>query len=118
MMISAGRNKSCLLAPALHQLEPEYAAVKFERPFQIGDLQVHVTDVHSWIERTEIFAGCEHISSGGLLKLLAAEDSESVREQAAAYYSERRNKWDATERIPPITAYGQSGRRIAGESYR
>src|ERR1700730_13766839 len=60
MMISAGRNKRCLLAPALHQLEPEYAAVKFERPFQIGDLQVHVTDVHSSIERAEIFAGCEH----------------------------------------------------------
>jgi hypothetical protein len=46
---------------------------------------VHVTDVHASIERTEIFTGCEHISSGGLLKLLAAEGSESVREQAAAY---------------------------------
>src|SRR5205823_12533463 len=48
-------------SPALHQLESEHAAIKLECPFQIGNLQVHVTDAHSWIDRPEIFAGCEHI---------------------------------------------------------
>jgi hypothetical protein len=35
MMISPSRNKRCFCPPALHQLKPEHAAVKFERAFQI-----------------------------------------------------------------------------------
>ena len=35
MMISPSRNKRCFSPPALHQLKPEHAAVKFERAFQI-----------------------------------------------------------------------------------
>ena len=111
-MISAGRNKSCLLAPALHQLEPEYAAVKFERPFQIGDLQVHVTDVHTSIEGTEIFAGREHISSGGLLKVLAAADSESIREQAAAYGKATARQARAETSKADVTTRSVEGSRI------
>src|SRR6266702_7647353 len=60
MVISSGRNKSCPLAPPLHQLEPEHTAIKFERAFQIRNFQVHMTNAHSWIDSAEIFAGRKH----------------------------------------------------------
>src|ERR1700722_11488141 len=60
MMISPGRNKRRPFAPALHQLESENTAIEFERTFEIGNLQVHVTDPNSRINRVKIFVWCEH----------------------------------------------------------
>ena len=63
MMISPSRNKRRLPAQALHQLKPEHAAIKSERAFQIRNFQMHVTDPHLWVNRSEIFFRCEHQKS-------------------------------------------------------
>src|SRR5438046_3790189 len=50
MMITARGNKRCFFAASLCQLEPKDAAVKLERPFQIGHLQMHMPDVDARID--------------------------------------------------------------------
>ncbi len=43
--------KRRLLADALRQLEAEHAAIESERPVDIGDFEMHVTDADSGIDR-------------------------------------------------------------------
>ena len=51
MMISASRDKGGASTPALRQLEPENAAIEFQRSFQVGDLEMDVTDSNLRINR-------------------------------------------------------------------
>ena len=44
MMITAGGNKGCLRAEALLQFKSEHAAIKFQRAFEVGHFQMHMTD--------------------------------------------------------------------------
>src|SRR5438067_1716134 len=50
MMVSAGRDEGRVRAVALLELEAENAAVEVERAVDVGDLQVHVADVHARID--------------------------------------------------------------------
>ena len=49
MMIAARGDERRLVAEALHQLEPEYTAIKLERAIEIGDLEMHVANAHTGI---------------------------------------------------------------------
>jgi len=51
MMITAGRNERRLQAKPLRQLKAEYAAIKGQRPVDIGDLQMHVADADACVDR-------------------------------------------------------------------
>ncbi len=51
MMIAAGREESCLLPEALHQLEAEHADVKAERTVEIGDFEMDMADARARIDR-------------------------------------------------------------------
>jgi hypothetical protein len=44
MVVAASGEKYCLIAKALHYLKAKDAAVKFQRTFQIGDLQMDMAD--------------------------------------------------------------------------
>src|SRR5256884_9644583 len=50
MMITARGNKRRFFAVSLCQLKSENAAVKIERPLQISHLQMHMPDVHAWVD--------------------------------------------------------------------
>jgi len=43
-MVSARRQKCSLLTVALRQLKAEYATVEVDRPFEVGDLDVTVSN--------------------------------------------------------------------------
>jgi hypothetical protein len=49
VVISTGRNKSSLRTESLHELKSEHPAIEFERPVEVGNLQVHVANADSWI---------------------------------------------------------------------
>jgi hypothetical protein len=59
VMISASREEGSLRAPPLRDFESEHAAVERERPFEIGHLQVNVTDSDGRINRAE--NRCVHV---------------------------------------------------------
>src|ERR1700712_1388708 len=44
VVIAAGRNERRGRAHLLHHLEAEHAAIKPQRPIEIGDLEVHMPD--------------------------------------------------------------------------
>src|SRR6476661_6890160 len=44
MMIAAGRNKRRARGQALHQLEPQHAAIKSQRAIEIGHLEMNMPD--------------------------------------------------------------------------
>src|SRR5262249_14611363 len=46
-MIAARRDESRFGSTPLHQLEAQDTTIKGKRPFQVGDLEVHVTDAHA-----------------------------------------------------------------------
>jgi hypothetical protein len=49
MVVIAGGKKSSLRAEALSKLKAEHSAVKVQRPFEIGYLQVHMSDTHAGV---------------------------------------------------------------------
>src|SRR5439155_9700287 len=57
MMIAAGRYERGRIAAALRELEAEHAAIEAQRPFEIRDLQMHMADLRSTIDRTGRLAG-------------------------------------------------------------
>ncbi len=46
VMIAAGRNER-RAGPLLHQLEAEHAAIKSQRAFEVGDLEMDMADARS-----------------------------------------------------------------------
>src|ERR1700688_3290601 len=52
VMIAAGRDEGGAVAAPLRELEAEHAAIEFQRPLEIGDLQMHITDPDPAIDRT------------------------------------------------------------------
>ncbi len=51
MVVAAGGDEGGVVAPALHQLEAEDAAVEVERAVDVGDLEVDVADVDAGVDR-------------------------------------------------------------------
>jgi hypothetical protein len=49
VVVAAGGNESGLRSVALRQVKAEYTAIKMERPFEVGDLEVHMADTRAWI---------------------------------------------------------------------
>jgi hypothetical protein len=50
MVVTARRDKGCLIAKALRQLEAQNAAVKLERPVKVRDFQMHMSDPNRRID--------------------------------------------------------------------
>ena len=53
MMIAAGGNERRLLAKALRQFKTEHAAIKRQRPIEIGNLQMDVANADARIDRRD-----------------------------------------------------------------
>ena len=51
MMIAAGGDKRRLAAEPLDQLKAEHAAIKRQRPVEIGYFQMHMADAHAGVDR-------------------------------------------------------------------
>ena len=51
VVVPAGRDEGRVLAVPVLELEAEHAAVEVECPVEVGDLEVHMPDVHAWIDR-------------------------------------------------------------------
>ena len=51
MMVTARREKRRLSPVTLRHLEPQDVAIKFQRPLEIGHLQVNVADANAGINR-------------------------------------------------------------------
>ena len=51
MMIIPGSQKRGIVTHPLRDLESQHTGVESDRPLQIGDLQVNVTDNRCWIYR-------------------------------------------------------------------
>ncbi len=58
MMITARRDERRLAPVTLRQRKAEHAAVKAQRPLQVGDLEMHVADADFGMD------GAGHDSSG------------------------------------------------------
>src|SRR3954447_20715182 len=56
VVVAARGDEGRLLAVAMLELEAEHAAVEVERAVDVGDLQVHVPDVHARIDRASVHA--------------------------------------------------------------
>jgi hypothetical protein len=52
MVVTASRDERRLVAVALCQFEPEHIAVERERPIEIRDFQMHMSDPDSRVDRT------------------------------------------------------------------
>ncbi|MMZ70190.1 hypothetical protein D1872_331790 [compost metagenome] len=57
-MIAASRHERGLCPVPLRQLETKDSAIKPQRPFQVGDLQMDVTDADLGINRAGRFVSC------------------------------------------------------------
>jgi hypothetical protein len=57
MVLSSRGNKRRLRSRALHQFKPKEAAVKRERAFQIGHLQVDVADLNPLVDAPSGLSG-------------------------------------------------------------
>ena len=62
MMIAACRNKRGLESIALGQLEAEHTAVELKCPFQVRDLEVHMTDADIRVNCTCVWHYLIHLS--------------------------------------------------------
>src|SRR5215218_9416050 len=49
MVIPARREERGLVAHPRHLLESEHVAVEIDRAVEVGDLQMHMTDIYAWI---------------------------------------------------------------------
>jgi hypothetical protein len=49
MVVSAGGKESRGVSQALHYVETEHAVIEIDRAFQIGDLQMHVSDADACV---------------------------------------------------------------------
>ena len=58
VMIAAGRDEGRLRPVALHQLEAEHAAIESERTIKIRDLQMHMADADTGIDRAGEARAC------------------------------------------------------------
>jgi hypothetical protein len=60
MMIAAGRDKGRFLSPKLMKFEPEHAAIESERPLQVGNFEMDMTNADTRIDR---FGFVRHVFS-------------------------------------------------------
>ncbi len=51
VVVAAGGEERGLVAQLLLELEPEHVAVERDRTVEIGDLQVHVSDIRPRVDR-------------------------------------------------------------------
>jgi hypothetical protein len=56
MMIPAGGQKRRLRSKALRQFKTEHVAIKFQRPFEIGHLQMHVANPDFGVNRRRVMS--------------------------------------------------------------
>ena len=49
MVVPAGREEGGLVAHPGHLLESEHVAVEIDCTIEVGDLQMHMADIDSWI---------------------------------------------------------------------
>ena len=55
VMITTGGDKCCTRAETLHEREPEHAAIKFQRPLNIRDLEMNMPNAHRRIDERRRF---------------------------------------------------------------
>ena len=56
MVVPARREEGGLVADPSCLLESEHVAVEAHRAVEVGDLQMHVTDIYAWINGFSHFA--------------------------------------------------------------
>jgi hypothetical protein len=64
MVIASSREKRCFLSVALRDLKAEHIAIKVERTFQVGHLQMNMANPDLWMNRTSVGSSRELLIHG------------------------------------------------------
>src|SRR5579859_6423355 len=94
MVIATGRQERGIAAKALSHLESEHVMVEAERTFQVGDFEMHVTDVD--LRANHFYSASNTASATSRVLLLPPRSAVRAFPAASTLATARSISWPAS----------------------